>query len=91
MDASNKSQTLNTIADYSLSMVTSIQVTEELVNELKRMKMHEKETYEEIIWGLIEDRKEISAETKHGIVEAKKDIAAGRTVTLPELKKRLGM
>ena len=79
------------MAVYSASMVTSIQVTEELLTELKRMKMHEKETYEEVIWSLIEDRKEISVETKQGIVVAQKDVAAKRTMTLPQLKKQLGM
>ncbi|MFA5796799.1 MAG: hypothetical protein WC916_02030 [Candidatus Woesearchaeota archaeon] len=72
-------------------MATTIQVSEKLLGELKRRKLQAKETYEDIIWNLIEDTLELSEETKRNIAQSEKDIAAGRIVTLEEVKKRLGM
>lgn len=53
--------------------------------------MFTKETYEEVIWALLEDTEEISAETKQEIAEARKEIADGKFVSLSEIKKRYGM
>ena len=50
-------------------MVTTIQVSEDLLEHLKKMKIHEKESYEDIILDLIEDRLELSEETKKEIEE----------------------
>ena len=54
-------------------MVTTIQVSNELLKKLQMMKMHVKESYEDLIWDLIEDRMEFSEETKKNIAEAEKD------------------
>lgn len=70
-------------------MVTTIQVSNELLENLQKMKMYSKETYEELIWDLIEDRMELSEETKQNISESEKDIKEGRTISLEELKKKL--
>jgi len=70
-------------------METTIQVSNTLVQRLKMMKMHEKESYEEIIWDLIEDSMELSEETKKNIAQAEKEIREGKTVSLEEIKKRL--
>ena len=72
-------------------MVTTIQISEKLQKELSQRKMFDKETYEEVIWDLIEDTMELSEETKRNIKQAEKDLKEGRTVTLAEVKKRLGL
>ncbi len=41
-------------------MATTMQVSNELLNKLQMMKIHAKESYEDIIWDLIEDRMEFS-------------------------------
>ena len=41
-------------------MATTIQVSNKLAQELKNRKMYDKESYEEIIWDLIEDTVELS-------------------------------
>ncbi|VUT27801.1 MAG: hypothetical protein SYNGOMJ08_00352 [Candidatus Syntrophoarchaeum sp. GoM_oil] len=71
-------------------MATTIQVSEELAKELKGRKLFDKESYEEIIWDLIEDTQELSEETKKDIEEARFEIARGEYVTLEEAKKELG-
>ena len=72
-------------------MATTIQISKELSSKLKNMKMYEKESYEEIIWDLIEDRMEFSEETKKNIVQSEKEIKEGKTVSLTEVKKKLGI
>ena len=72
-------------------MVTTIQVSNDLVKELKNRKMYDKESYEEVIWDLIEDTMELSEETKRNIKQAEKDFKEGRTVSMEEIKKKLGL
>lgn len=72
-------------------MATTIQVSESLLAELKQRKMYDKESYEEVIWDLIEDTKELSEQTKRHIRAAEADVRAGRTVPLSDVKKKLGL
>lgn len=53
--------------------------------------MHEKESYEEIVWDLIEDRMELSEETKRNIKEAEEDVKIGRIIPFEEIKKKFFM
>ena len=71
-------------------MATTIQITEKLQKELSKKKMFEKETYEEVIWDLMEDSMELSEETKRHIAQAEKDVKEGRVYTHEQVKKRLG-
>ncbi|MBU0894297.1 MAG: hypothetical protein KKF48_02020 [Nanoarchaeota archaeon] len=74
-------------------MVTTIQVSEDLLGKLQSMKMHAKESYEELIWDLIEDRMELSEETKKSIAEYEEEVKKGTFKGIPfeQVKKRLGM
>ena len=69
-------------------MDTSIQISKELLGKLKVMKIHNKESYEDIIWDLIEDRMEFSEETKKNIAQSEKDFREGKTISLEEIKKK---
>ena len=70
-------------------METTIQISKDLLEKLKMMKISNKESYESVIWDLIEDRMELSKQTKKDIAEAREDIRKGRTKTLSQLKKEL--
>jgi len=72
-------------------METTIQISKDLLEKLKQMKIHEKESYENLIWDLIEDRMEFSEQTKRNIKQSEKEIREGKTHTLEEIKKGLGM
>jgi len=72
-------------------MATTIQVSNKLVETLKNRKMYDKESYEEIIWDLIEDSMELSEETKKRIAQGEKEYREGKTVSLEEVKKKLGL
>ncbi|MBI2668117.1 hypothetical protein HYX17_05120 [Candidatus Woesearchaeota archaeon] len=70
-------------------MATTIQITEKLQNELSKKKMFEKETYEEVIWDLIEDSQELSEETKQELQESRNEIKKGRFYSMEQVKKEL--
>lgn len=70
-------------------MDTSIQVSKTLLAKLKQMKLHEKESYEDLIWDLVEDRAELSEETKKSIARAEEDIRKGRIHKWADVKKEL--
>lgn len=72
-------------------MATTIQVSEKLVDTLKKRKLYDRETYEEVIWNLVEDTKEITKETKQEIEQAREDIKVGKFYTHEQVKKRLGL
>jgi len=70
-------------------MATTIQISEELLSRLKKFKFNEKESYEEIIWDMIEDKMELSEEAKKNIAEAEEDIRAGRVHKWADVVKEL--
>ncbi len=72
-------------------MVTTIQISTELQNALTKRKLFDRETYEEVIWNIIEDTMELSEETKKDIEEARAEIKAGKSYTLKQAKKELGI
>lgn len=70
-------------------MVTTIQISEKLQEILTKRKLYEKETYEEIIWDLIEDSQELSEETKKNIEKSEKDIREGKIHRWETIKKEM--
>jgi predicted transcriptional regulator len=87
-----KTKTLKTIAHYIVVMTTTtIQISKSLLEELKSRKSYSKESYEDIIWDLLEDTMELSEETLADIKIAEKEIAEGKVYTHEEVKKELGL
>ncbi|MCG2735252.1 MAG: hypothetical protein L6282_02540 [Candidatus Methanoperedenaceae archaeon] len=72
-------------------MATTIQISADLQKELTNRKLSDKETYEEVIWDMIEDSQELNEETKKDIAEARAEIKAGRFHTFSQVKKELGL
>lgn len=72
-------------------MATSIQISEELKMELSKKKLSERETYESVIWSLLEDTMELNKQTKKELEESRKEIREGKTITLTQLKKELNI
>ncbi|MBI4140359.1 hypothetical protein HY485_00835 [Candidatus Woesearchaeota archaeon] len=80
------------MAGYITDMeTTTIQVTRELVNALRFKKMYDKESYEDIIWDLLEDSKEVNEETKNDIAVGLAEIRAGKTVSLEHVKRKYNL
>ncbi len=72
-------------------MVTTIQISGNLQETLNEKKLYDRETYEEVIWNLIEDSAELSEETLKNIKKSEEDIKAGRVYTLEEIKSEIGL
>ena len=72
-------------------MDTTIQISSDLLGRLKSMKIYAKESYESIIWDLVEDRLEFSEETKKNIDKSMKDLKERRVISLDEVKKKVGV
>ena len=71
-------------------MLSSIQVSKELVDELRIRKLFGKESYEDVIWSMIEDTEDLNEDTKKEIIAARSELQKGECVTLGEAKNRLG-
>lgn len=72
-------------------MATTIQVSEELQQELIKRKLFDRETYEEVIWDLIEDCMELSERTIQELKGSREEIRSGKSHKLSEVKKELGL
>jgi len=72
-------------------MTTTIQIEENIRDMLADMKIHARETYNDVLERLIEDFQELNEETKKDIQKAIKDFEAGRYKTHAEAKKALGL
>ena len=72
-------------------MSTTIQISDNVKTILYRMKMIERETYNDVIERMIEDDLELNEKTKQEIEEARKRVKSGKFITQEEAKKRLGL
>jgi len=70
-------------------MQTSIRVSTDLLNALKKFK-DSGDSYEDVIWDFIEPHLELSEKTKKDINISKQEYKRGNFVTLEEVKRELG-
>jgi len=70
---------------------TTIQLSREMKKTLEVMKMHRRETYEEVLERVLEDLRELSEQTKKEIEQAVREIKAGKYRTHDQLKAELGL
>ncbi len=69
---------------------TTIQLSQDMKKVLEGMKLHPRETYEEVLERLLEDLQELNEQTKKEIEQAIREIKAGRYRTHQQLKDELG-
>jgi len=72
------------------TITTTIQIKEETKKRLNSMKLHPRETYEEVIERMIEDLSKLNEETVKEIEQARREIESGKFVTHEQLKRNLG-
>jgi len=72
-------------------MSTTIQISDGVKITLDRMRLMERETYNEVIERMIEDDKELNERTKKEIEEARKRVKEGKFISHEEVKRRLGL
>ena len=69
-------------------MSTTIQITEGVKKTLDKMKMFNRETYNDVLERMIEDELELNAVTKREIEER---IKSGKFIKHSEVKKKFGL
>ena len=72
-------------------MATTIQISNDLLKELKQRKLYGKESYEELIWDLLEDSKELNEQTKREQAISRRQIKEGKVHTLESIEKEFGL
>lgn len=72
-------------------MATTIQISQQLLGVLKQRKLYDRESYEEVIWDIVEDSQELNKETKELIAKAHMDVKKGKTYTHKQVKNILGL
>jgi|APSaa5957512535_1039671.scaffolds.fasta_scaffold02074_4 predicted transcriptional regulator len=72
-------------------METTIKVSQQVKETLGKMRMHHRETFNDVIELMIEDNLELNPKTKKSIEEAKKRISRGEFHTQDEVEKMFGL
>ena len=72
-------------------MATTIQISDNIKKTLERMKLFDRDTYNDIIERMVEDDLELNERTKKEIEEARSRIKSGKFLTHEEVKKRLNL
>ncbi|MCH7902713.1 hypothetical protein IIC68_03085 [archaeon] len=70
---------------------TTIQISNELKQKLNDKKIRDSESYEDVLWDLLEDSMELSKETISEIEQGRKDYKKGKFYTLSQVKKEAGL
>jgi hypothetical protein len=76
---------------YIITMYTTIQISPKLRDALSLRKMNKSETYESVVWDLLEDSMELSEETKKDIIKSRKQAVEGKIKSLAQVKKELNL
>jgi len=69
---------------------TTIQLSKEIKKTLESMKLHPRETYEEVLERILEDLRELSEQTKKEVEQAIREIKAGKYRTHEQLRSEMG-
>ena len=72
-------------------MATTIQISNGVKQILDKMKMFERETYNEVIENMLEYNLELNEKTKKEIELARKRVKSGDFISHEEVGKRLGL
>ncbi len=72
-------------------MVTTIQISDDLKDEINSKKLYHKETYEEVIWSILQDIKDLDEQTSREIAAARGEIKSGEFYSLGEVRKEIGI
>jgi len=68
-------------------MPTTIQISNDVKSTLEKMKIFDRESYNEVMERMIEDYLELNERTKEEIEEAKKRIQSGKFVSMQDIEK----
>ena len=70
---------------------STIQLSTEIKHKLESMKMHPRETFNDVLERLLEDVRELDAQTLAEVEEARAEIRAGKYLTQDQVRKAMGL
>ena len=65
--------------------ITTIQISSELKEALQKRKLHTKESYEDVIWDLLEDQMQLKDEIVEIIEKGQKEYHEGKYETMDDV------
>ncbi|HLC67539.1 MAG TPA: hypothetical protein VJI12_01520 [archaeon] len=71
--------------------MATIQISDELAETLSKRRIFDDESYEDVIWGLLESKMALSDKTKKRIEQSEKEIREGKAKSMKQVKKELGL
>ena len=71
-------------------MSTTIQISDEIHEHLKGLKLYSRETYNDVLERIMEDMQELNEETKREIEQAISEIESGLYKTHEDVRKEMG-
>jgi len=69
---------------------TTIQLSTDLKRSLEGMKLHPRETFNDVLERILEDLRELDTTTSAEIEEARREIRAGKYLTSDQVRKAMG-
>lgn len=72
-------------------METTIKISADVKSMLEKMKVHQRETFNDVIELMIEDNLQLNKKTKREVEEARKRISRGEFYTEEEVEKMFGL
>jgi predicted transcriptional regulator len=70
---------------------STIQLSTEIKRTLESMKVHPRETFNDVLERLVEDVRELDRQTLAEVEEARAEIRAGRYLTQDQVRKAMGL
>lgn len=72
-------------------MTTTIQINEAIRDRLNELKIHNRETYNDVLKRILEDFEELNQKTKRELKKAIEEIESGSYKTLDDMISELGL
>jgi predicted transcriptional regulator len=69
---------------------TTVQLSREHRDTLAAMKLHPRETLDDVVGRVLEDLEELDRATVRAIAKARREIAAGRSISHEKLGEKMG-
>ena len=71
-------------------MYTTIKLRQETKKILDLLKLNPRESYEDVLWDLIEDHLELNPKFKKGLERAVKEYKEGKIIPIEDIIKEMG-
>lgn len=77
--------------DVQYVTTTTIQLSTEIKHTLESMKLHPRETFNDVVERLVEDVRELDKNTLAEVEAARAEIRAGKYLTQEQVRKAMGL